>query len=103
MKHWISSIELAVLLLIGYEIWSHTGKVQTPPRSSAPVTVFHKVGTDQQKGNLLGVQPFVEPLDYATPEAFRAKMQHYLSEAQKSIGLMRRPWLFSRSIRVPGW
>jgi len=38
-------------------------------------------GTDAQRGNLLGVQPFMEPADYASAETFAAKIGGYLDVA----------------------
>ena len=51
-------------------------------------------GADAQRGNLLGVQPFMVPADYASAETFYAKMDGYLDAAS------RRGWLGERTIVV---
>lgn len=49
----------------------------------APVTVFDSAGTNQGQGNMLGVQPWMEPADYAHEIYFQAKLDSYLQTAQK--------------------
>ncbi|UTW57373.1 hypothetical protein KFE96_10950 [Kordiimonas sp. SCSIO 12603] len=39
-------------------------------------------GTNTQKGNVVGIEPFMVPLDYATPARFEAKIGGYIKEAQ---------------------
>lgn len=51
-------------------------------------------GTDAQRGNLLGVQPFMLTADYASVDAFRAKLGAYLEVAA------HRGWLNERTIVV---
>ena len=65
----------------------------------APSTHLHvqeivERGADAQRGNLLGVQPFMVPPDYASAETFYAKMDRYLDVAS------RRGWLGERTIVV---
>ena len=52
------------------------------------------VGSDQGRGNLVGVQPCVVPEDYASETAFRARMAGYLAAAE------RGGWLNPRSVVV---
>ena len=51
-------------------------------------------GTDAQRGNLLGIQPFMLPDDYRSADTFRAKLDGYLDVAA------RRGWLGERTIAV---
>lgn len=51
-------------------------------------------GTDTGRGNLLGVQPFVEPVDYLSEAAFAAKMGGYLAVA------IEQGWLGPQTIVV---
>ncbi len=51
-------------------------------------------GTNAQQGNLLGIQPFMLPADYACEETFYAKINAYLSVAQQ------RGWLDPKTIVV---
>ena len=51
-------------------------------------------GRDCQKGNLLGIQPFMIPLDFASQDSFYSKLNHYLHlSAQKG-------WINERTIAV---
>ena len=40
------------------------------------------IGQDHGKGNFVGIQPFMEPIDYASDSNFFRKMDHYFSVAQ---------------------
>ena len=51
-------------------------------------------GTNTHRGNLLGIQPFMVPGDYASEEGFRAKMDGYLGVA------LGRGWLDERTVVV---
>jgi hypothetical protein len=51
-------------------------------------------GTNGHRGNLLGIQPFMVPHDYASEETFYAKMDGYLGVA------LGRGWLDERTIVV---
>jgi len=51
-------------------------------------------GTDTRHGNLLGIQPFMAPVDYASEERFHAKIDGYLDIA------LRRGWLNEKTIVV---
>lgn len=51
-------------------------------------------GTDAGRGNLLGIQPFMEPADYLSEAAFAAKMSGYLAVA------IEQRWLNPRTIVV---
>lgn len=43
--------------------------------------VSESFGTDTGAGNVIGIEPFMEPLDYATPARFQAKLDGYLKAA----------------------
>jgi len=51
-------------------------------------------GTDAHRGNLLGIQPFMVPLDYASEERFYAKIDGILDVA------FRRGWFNEKTIVV---
>ncbi len=51
-------------------------------------------GTDAGRGNLLGIQPFMSPADYASEAALHAKLDDYLCEAG------RQGWLNERTVAV---
>ena len=51
-------------------------------------------GTDQGRGNLLGIEPYMLPQDYASAESFFNKVDHYLRTAQQA------GWLNARTVVV---
>jgi predicted amidohydrolase len=51
-------------------------------------------GSDSGQGNLLGIQPFMEPTDYASADGFYAKLDGYMATAQ------RQGWLGPNSIAI---
>jgi len=51
-------------------------------------------GIDTHRGNLLGVQPFMTPSDYASEDTFSAKLDGYLTVASQ------KGWLTERTIVV---
>lgn len=77
---WIAT--LLFLIIIFYSVWANTGT-----RSKAPQTLkldaAEAYGDSSDRGNLLGVQAFVEPIDYASEENFKKKIRFYLDEAKK--------------------
>jgi hypothetical protein len=55
---------------------------------------FHQLGRNQGRGNLLGIEPYMIPRDYAAKESFFDKLNHYLLAAQ------REKWLNEKTIIV---
>ena len=51
-------------------------------------------GSDSGRGNLLGIQPFLVPADYAGAEALTQRLRGYLAAARE------RGWLGARTIAV---
>ncbi|MDX1437523.1 MAG: nitrilase-related carbon-nitrogen hydrolase, partial [Anaerolineales bacterium] len=48
------------------------------------------IGEDCGQGNLLGIQPYMTPWDYASPEAFYGKLDGYMSVAANQGWLNRK-------------
>jgi predicted amidohydrolase len=44
---------------------------------------IHQLGSDRGRGNLLGIEPFMVPEDYASEESFFNKLNGYLLTAQR--------------------
>ena len=76
-------VVLGVLcLVVLHAIWSRTGRgVPSGPKEPYGLEVFVG-GKDEGAGNLLGVQPYMVPADYASAERFRAKLDSYLAVAE---------------------
>jgi predicted amidohydrolase len=51
-------------------------------------------GSDRERGNLVGIQPYLVPADYRNESAFHAKLDTYFAEAKK------RGWLGSKTVAV---
>lgn len=66
------------------------------PDLSEPVKLHliaaQSFGADAGQGNIVGIEPVMEPLDYATPDRFRAKLAGYLGAAKE------RGWLTPKTI-----
>ncbi len=56
------------------------------------LTHSESFGENTGAGNVVGIEPVMEPLDYATPERFKAKIAGYLNEAQE------KGWLNANTI-----
>ncbi|MEQ9297815.1 MAG: nitrilase-related carbon-nitrogen hydrolase [Cyclobacteriaceae bacterium] len=69
-------IVVIYLLLTNYDM-DHSS---IPQSFDAPT--IDEIGTDQDKGNFIGIQPFMEPIDYASDSNFFRKLNHYFSAAQ---------------------
>jgi len=55
---------------------------------------LHQLGRDQGRGNLLGIEPYMIPQDYATRESFFNRLNDYLLAAQGE------KWLSEKTIVV---
>ncbi len=76
---------IVVLAWLAYRVWSQYDRVDEntnlPATHSPPVTLA-VVGANHQKGNLVGIQPYMVPADYATEERFYQKLKKYFVYAQ---------------------
>jgi len=56
------------------------------PDLSEPSRLFlnhtESFGSDSGRGNVVGIEPYMQPLDYATPARFKAKIAGYLDAAR---------------------
>lgn len=84
MKKVSQVIMLLLIVLIGvYWIWANTNK-GTTLRSSFEIDAVESFGDSTEKGNVLGIQAFMTPIDYASEANFKQKMTFYLNEAKKN-------------------
>ncbi len=83
-----------VLLMTLYVVWANTG-LGSEAKQSLRIDAVASYGDPASKANVVGVQAFVEPEDYASEENFSRKIRFYLEEAKK------KNWLIpNRSIVV---
>lgn len=86
---------LSALLLAGaYALWQRSGRRLPPHAPDLRLEHLASFGADSGRGNLLGVQPHLTPLDYAAPQRFRAKLEGYLAAAQA------QGWITPRTVVV---
>lgn len=84
MKKIFKTILLFLLVLMGvYLIWSSVNK-STSLQPTLKIDVVESYGDSTEKGNILGVQAFMTPVDYASEANFKQKIEFYLLEAQKN-------------------
>ena len=84
MKKIFKTILPILLFLVGfYLLWSSTGKGTTLP-PTLKMDVIESYGDSTENGNILGIQAFMTPVDYASEANFKQKIEFYLSEAQKN-------------------
>ncbi|WP_460969029.1 nitrilase-related carbon-nitrogen hydrolase [Spirosoma migulaei] len=92
----INRRKYTVILLIGlalcyglfglWTIWFFGGQDKPAKSSKANTQIrsFEQFGTRSDRGNLLGIQPWMEPADYRTGLTFREKLAGYLKTAKDS-------------------
>jgi predicted amidohydrolase len=68
--------------------------MEDPKLADLSVPNTHQLGADRGHGNLLGIEPYMVPQDYASKESFYNKLKSYLLAAQ------RENWLNEKTIVV---
>jgi len=72
----------------GYVAWSRTGRKHAAPAGSR-LEDFACYGEDRGCGNLLGVEPYMLPGDYASERFFHSRLETYLRAAHDRGWLKR--------------
>lgn len=70
------------LLIIAYQVWANIGLGSKSPQT-LKLDITEAYGDSSDRGNIVGVQAFMEPIDYASKENFSKKIRFYLDEAKK--------------------
>lgn len=76
------SLFILTALLIGYLVWSNIGKGFDKPQT-LKIDSFENHSDSTNKGNIVGIQPFIEVGDYATEGRFQQKIQFYLDQSHQ--------------------
>lgn len=99
MKKVITFLIVILAAIIGlYLLWSALGRTAVSAEPDPYIDDVSSYGSDTGSGNLVAVQTYIEPGDYASSEAFQAKMDGYMAEAQA------QGWLQPDTIVVfPEW
>lgn len=94
MKGGAKAAALVAAAAGAYAIWRKAGRGLPPSPPDLRLDGYAEAGSDRGRGNLLGVQPYMLPDDYASEERFRAKLNGYLDAARQ------RGWLSEKTIVV---
>jgi hypothetical protein len=95
MKKAFRNILFILLTIIAvYYSWSYTGRQVPSPDTNMHLDTTYIINSDLGKGNLLGINPYMTPLDYASKENFRTKIGAYLQDAK------RRGWLNPKTVVI---
>jgi Carbon-nitrogen hydrolase len=87
------SILLAVVLAI-YFTWAGAGRKRPALDIRLEIDSSYVINKDEGKGNVVGINPFMIPIDYASEQHFYAKLDGYL-QAAKLAG-----WLSDKTVVV---
>ncbi len=91
-------IEYLALALLGtwllWIIWSRAGRVLNPPKVDLNLQATSNLGDDSGAGNLVGIQPFMVPWDYASQKSFFLKLAGYMGIAKNER------WLNEKTIVI---
>jgi len=86
---------LAVGVIVVWSAWSASGRVAKSATVVEPQpAAWQDIGQNHKHGNLLAVQPWVTPRDYASSEALSRKLDGYFAQAQQ------RGWMGPATIAV---
>ncbi|UTA68166.1 carbon-nitrogen hydrolase family protein [Emticicia sp. 21SJ11W-3] len=83
----LSAGSVLVSLLTFYLVWANTG-LGSETKQSLKIDATASYGDSSNKGNVVGIQAFVEPVDYASEANFRRKIRFYMEEAKKKNWLI---------------
>lgn len=99
MKKVITIFVVALVVIVGiYFLWSALGRTAVAAEPDLYLDDTSSYGTDTGDGNLVAVQTYMEPADYASAEAFQAKLGGYMAAADA------QGWLQPDTIVVfPEW
>ncbi|MBA4851689.1 carbon-nitrogen hydrolase family protein [Emticicia sp. BO119] len=75
------------LIIITYVLWANKGIGSKAPQT-LKIDVAEAYGDSSNRGNIVGIQAFMEPIDYASEENFSKKIKFYLDEAKKKNWLI---------------
>jgi len=85
------SIILAIVLAI-YFTWAGAGRNKAAVDIRLEIDSSYVINLDAGKGNVVGINPFMLPIDYSSNQHFYAKLDGYLQTAEL------KGWLSSRTV-----
>jgi len=88
-------VAACVVFLLGHTLWASLDRsAQNVKPFEANLAAMETFGVDAGKGNLLGVQPWLVPQDYANSATLTAKFSAYLQAAHD------KRWLSDKTVAV---
>ncbi len=99
MKKTVVIVIIVLTTIAGlYLLWGALGRNAAAAEPTLNLDDISSYGVNNENGNLVGVQTYMEPSDYASAEAFRAKIDGYLDKANS------QGWLHANTIVIfPEW
>ena len=95
MKKVFGYIALSIIVLLAaYFAWSYTGRTPDPVSPNLHLDSSFVVNTDSGKGNVIGINAYMEPTDYASKEHFKAKLDGYLKACKE------KQWLNPKTVVI---
>jgi predicted amidohydrolase len=87
----IFCVTLAIVLAV-YFTWANAGR-KTPDKSiELHIDSTYSLYTDQGMGNIVGISPYMTPIDYASEEHFFGKLDAYLQSA------LQKGWIKDKTV-----
>lgn len=84
MKKIISIVTTLVLFLIGsYFLWASLGRTPPPVNVQLHLDTSYVMNADSGKGNVIGINVYMTPGDYASADHFFSKLDGYLGFCHK--------------------
>ncbi|RZS96854.1 nitrilase-related carbon-nitrogen hydrolase [Cecembia calidifontis] len=76
-----------LIILLLWTIWANTGNLKGLPEVEAHISHVENLSpplTDSIRGNVVGIQPYMEETDYLSEERFFQKMEYYFEKAKEA-------------------
>lgn len=84
IKKILIAVLIALFLLLGvYWLWSGSGRAVPRTPINLQIQVEEEFGDNTEEGNIVGIQPYMFPADYASESNFYAKLNGYFQKAQE--------------------
>lgn len=85
---------LVFAAVIGYLVWSNTGRTVTDYEIELHLDTTFTLNADSGKGNIIGINPYMVPKDYSQKDLFIKKIQGYLDICQQN------GWLNNKTVVI---
>ena len=74
---------IAALFIVAmlYSMWAYTGRQYTADKTYKGKIEMQEFGTDSGRGNIVSIQPFMYPDDYASEKTFHDALEMYVHRA----------------------